>query len=390
MSTISPPRRRGRSPRFPRAYLDVNREALELDPRLFDGRMPPEANTRSLRVAGGLGVVPRVVGEGREIYPGRLPLSAAFARIETLYLPYHAALEALLAQAQALFGLAVLIDCHSMPSGATAKAAGRRLDVVIGDRFGSSAAPGLVEAIESSFVAEGLRVHAPELSARDRDARAAAALEAVRIDPATRHRFPHEFSGGQRQRIAIARALAGEPRLIVCDEPVSALDVSIRAQILNLLRDLQRRLGLSLIFISHDLAVVKHIADRVAVMYLGRIVETGPVDALFESPRHPYTRALLSAIPVAAPGARGRRVPLAGDAPSPIAPPPGCHLHQRCAYAQGRCAREQPPLEIDGARAVACWRWREIDEAAAMPRETALAPATERLIEAFGAAAPHV
>lgn len=144
--------------RFPRAYLDVNREALELDPRLFDGRMPPEANTRSLRVAGGLGVVPRVVGEGREIYPGRLPLSAAFARIETLYLPYHAALEALLAQAQALFGLAVLIDCHSMPSGATAKAAGRRLDVVIGDRFGSSAAPGLVEAIESSFVAEGLRV----------------------------------------------------------------------------------------------------------------------------------------------------------------------------------------------------------------------------------------
>ena len=238
-------------------------------------------------------------------------------------------------------------------------------------------------------LAEPLILHRLAAASR-RKARVADLLETVGLRPEHALRYPHEFSGGQRQRIVIARALAGEPRLIVCDEPVSALDVSIRAQILNLLRDLQRRLGLSLIFISHDLAVVKHIADRVAVMYLGRIVETGPVDALFESPRHPYTRALLSAIPVAAPGARGRRVPLAGDAPSPIAPPPGCHLHQRCAYAQGRCAREQPPLEIDGARAVACWRWREIDEAAAMPRETALAPATERLIEAFGAAAPHV
>lgn len=144
--------------RFPRAYLDVNREAGELDPRLFEGRIPAGANTRSLRVAGGLGVVPRVVGEGLEIYPSRLPLCAAYERIDRLYTPYHAALEALLTRARALFGVAALIDCHSMPSGATAKAAGRRLDVVIGDRFGTSAGAAVVEAIESSFAADGLRV----------------------------------------------------------------------------------------------------------------------------------------------------------------------------------------------------------------------------------------
>lgn len=144
--------------RFPRAYLDVNREPFELDPHLFEGRLPPHANTRSLRVAGGLGVVPRVVGEGLDIYARRLPLSAAYERVAQLHAPYHLALARLLAQAQALFGVAALIDCHSMPSAATARAAGRRLDVVIGDRFGASAAPGLVEAIESSFVAEGLLV----------------------------------------------------------------------------------------------------------------------------------------------------------------------------------------------------------------------------------------
>ena len=237
-------------------------------------------------------------------------------------------------------------------------------------------------------LAEPLMLHRL-VPANQRKARVAELLETVGLRPEHAMRYPHEFSGGQRQRIGIARALAGEPRLIVCDEPVSALDVSIRAQILNLLRDLQHRFGLSLIFISHDLAVVKHIANRVAVMYLGRIVETGPVDTLFEEPRHPYTRALLSAIPLASPGAARRRLTLSGDVPSPIAPPPGCHLHRRCLYAAARCAKEVPPLEADGPRAVACWRWREIEPGAdAAPREAPLPARVERLIEAFGAQAP--
>jgi peptide/nickel transport system ATP-binding protein len=173
-------------------------------------------------------------------------------------------------------------------------------------------------------------------------------LKAVGLDPEQRKRFPHEFSGGQRQRIMIARALSLGPKLVVADEPLSALDVSIQAQVINLLDDLRQQFGLTYLFISHDLSVVEYISHRVAVMYLGKIVELAQTDQLFNNPKHPYTEALMSAVPVPDPDHRSDRISLKGDVPSPMNPPPGCNFHPRCKYAQRICEVETPPLRDVG------------------------------------------
>jgi len=225
----------------------------------------------------------------------------------------------------------------------------RRMQMIFQDPFASLNPRWRVFDI----VAEPIRAFGLAKDAADLEQRVGDLLRQVRLTPADGRKFPHEFSGGQRQRISIARALASQPEFLVCDEPTSALDVSVQAQILNLMMDLQRRFGLTYLFISHNLAVVFHISTRVGVMYLGRLVEVAPTDTLFRRPKHPYTRMLLDTIPDLDMTGR-QRAPVAGEVPSPIDPPTGCAFHPRCPFANERCSRERPkPVESEGGT-VAC------------------------------------
>ena len=226
----------------------------------------------------------------------------------------------------------------------------RQAQIIFQDPYGSLNPRVTVGA----SIAEGLVVHG--LGTRqEREAQVHEALAAVGLRPEYARRYPHEFSGGQRQRIGIARALILQPQLIVCDEPVSALDVSVQAQVLNLLRDVQAAHDLTYLFIAHNLAVVRYIADRIGVMYLGKLVETAPSDELYRQPRHPYTQALLSAIPEPRPGRRRERIVLGGDVPSPLDPPSGCPFHPRCAHVMPVCKQVMPPArELVPGHTVAC------------------------------------
>jgi peptide/nickel transport system ATP-binding protein len=238
---------------------------------------------------------------------------------------------------------------ETLRRGATARPLRRRLQMIFQDPYASLNPRWRVRDI----VAEPLRTHGLARGAAALRTRVDDLLEQVRLAPADGDKYPHEFSGGQRQRISIARALAATPDFLVCDEPTSALDVSVQAQILNLMKDLQRALGLTYLFISHNLAVVYHVSTRVGVMYLGRLVEVADTATLFGAPRHPYTRLLLDTIPDLS-LARRQREPVAGEVPNPIDPPAGCAFHPRCPFANERCRSERPELRADGATLVAC------------------------------------
>ena len=227
----------------------------------------------------------------------------------------------------------------------------RRFQMIFQDPYGSlNPRLSVEDALAEPIVVHGL-AKGPAVAERVREL-----LHVVGLPESSAVRYPHEFSGGQRQRIGIARALATEPSLVVADEPVSALDVSVRAQIINLLAQLQQRLGLALLFVAHDLAVVEQIADRIAVLYLGKVVELAPARELFQRPLHPYTVSLLSAVPVPDPARRRQRILLPGDPPSPLHPPSGCRFHTRCPIARPRCATETPPLDAAApGHAVACF-----------------------------------
>ena len=241
------------------------------------------------------------------------------------------------------------VDMASLKRRAEIAPLRRRLQMIFQDPYASLNPRWRV----SDIVAEPIRALGILANRHDIVARVGELLTQVGLSPADGEKFPHEFSGGQRQRISIARALAGNPEFLVCDEPTSALDVSVQAQILNLMKRLQRELGLTYLFISHDLAVVYHISDFVGVMYLGRLVEWGEAKALFRRPLHPYTRMLLDAIPDLDMTGRAR-TPVAGEVPSPIAPPSGCHFHPRCPLAEDRCRREAPKPLATAAGEVSC------------------------------------
>ncbi len=257
----------------------------------------------------------------------------------------------------------------------------RELGIVFQDPF-ASLNPRMSVA---DIVGEPIWLH-EMLSAADRRAKVAAMLRVVGLRPEHGDRYPHEFSGGQRQRIGIARALASSPKLLLGDEPVSALDVSVQAQVVNLLEDLKAEFGLTLLVVAHGLGVIRHMSDRVAVMYLGQIVELAPVDALFDDPLHPYAQALLASVPNPSPRARKARVLLDGDIPSATRPPSGCRFHTRCPHVRAACRELQPALEeVAGERAVACHFWSELAGAGAGALAAPPSPAFARRLALFEA-----
>jgi len=276
-------------------------------------------------------------------------------------------------------------DLTALPAAAM-RALRAEMQFIFQDPFSSLNPRMTVERI----VGEPLALHTG-LSGAERRTRVADLLTRVGLRPEHSGRYPHEFSGGQRQRICIARALASGPKLLIGDEPVSALDVSVQAQIVNLLEDLKAEFGLTLVVIAHDLAVIRHMSDRVAVMYLGEVVELAETEVLFSTPRHPYTQALLQAIPVPAPGARGQRKALGGDIPSPANPPSGCKFHTRCPHATALCARERPVLtQADAGQQVACHHWATIPAPdAGVLHMTGRSPAAERRFALFRAASAN-